>query len=104
MALGTVLSQLLACMLILRLLSKGHAGLKFQISLFRLNGLHAREILWVGLPAGIQSIIFSISNMMIQAGYNSFGSDVVSRNSAAGTIEQFVFATMSAFGQAAVME
>lgn len=54
-ALGTVLSQLLACMLILRLLSKGHAGLKFQISLFRLHGLHAREILWVGLPAGIQS-------------------------------------------------
>ena len=101
-ALGTVLSQLLACMLILRLLSKGHAGLKFQISLFRLNGLHAREILWVGLPAGIQSIIFSISNLMIQAGYNSFGSDVVSGNSAAGTIEQFVSATMNAFGQAAV--
>lgn len=101
-ALGTVLSQLLACMLILRLLSKGHAGLKFQISSFRLNGLHAREILWVGLPAGIQSIIFSISNLMIQAGYNSFGSDVVSGNSAAGTIEQFVSATMNAFGQAAV--
>lgn len=101
-ALGTVLSQLLACLLVLRFLSKGQAGLKFQISKLNLEGRYVREILWVGLPAGIQSIIFSVSNMMIQAGYNSFGSDVVSGNSAAGTIEQFVYATMNAFGQAAV--
>ena len=40
--------------------------------------------------------------MMIQAGYNSFGSDVVAGNAAEGTIEQFVFATMAAYGQAAV--
>ncbi len=101
-ALGTVLSQLLACALVLRLLARGHMELRFQAGGLNLEGRYVREILWVGLPAGIQSIIFSVSNMMIQAGYNSFGSDVVSGNSAAGTIEQFVYATMSAFGQAAV--
>ncbi len=99
---GTVLSQLLACVLSLRLLSKGYAGLKFRVSALDLNWRSSFEIMRIGLPAGIQSIIFAVSNMMIQAGYNSFGSDVVAGNSAAGTIEQFVFSTMSAFGQAAV--
>ncbi len=101
-ALGTVLSQVLACVLMLRLLTKGYRSILFRVGDLKLTGRHVREILRIGLPAGVQSVIFSVSNMMIQAGYNSFGSDVVAGNAAGGTIEQFVFATMAAYGQAAV--
>ena len=101
-ALGTVLSQVLACVLMLRLLTKGYRSILFRVGDLKLTGRYVREILRIGLPAGVQSVIFSVSNMMIQAGYNSFGSDVVAGNAAGGTIEQFVFATMAAYGQAAV--
>ena len=56
----------------------------------------------IGLPAGIQGSMFSISNVMIQSSINSFGDVVMSGNTAAGNIEGFVFTAMNAFHQTAV--
>ena len=60
------------------------------------------QILRIGLPAGLQSTVFSLSNVVIQSAVNSFGSIVVAGNSAASNLEGFVYTAMNAFAQAAV--
>ena len=56
----------------------------------------------IGLPAGLQSTVFSLSNVVIQSSINSFGSMVVAGNSASSNLEGFVYTAMNAFAQAAV--
>ena len=56
----------------------------------------------IGLPAGLQSTVFSLSNVVIQSAINSFGSTVVAGNSAASNLEGFIYTGMNAFAQAAV--
>ncbi len=68
-------------------------------------GFHAgalKQILLIGLPAGLQSTVFSLSNVVIQSAINSFGSTVVAGNSASSNLEGFVYTAMNAFAQAAV--
>ena len=60
------------------------------------------EILKVGLPAGVQSSVFSISNTLIQSAVNSFGTAAIAGNAAAGNIEGFVYTAMNAFYQATI--
>ena len=59
-------------------------------------------ILKIGLPAGVQGIIFSLSNVVIQSSINSFGAVTVAGNSAAANIESFVYFAMNAFHQATI--
>ena len=59
-------------------------------------------MLRVGLPAGLQGTIFSISNVLIQSSVNSFGSTIIAGNSAASNIEGFVYVSMNAMYQAAL--
>ena len=56
----------------------------------------------LGLPAGVQGIIFSLSNVVIQSSINSFGAVTVAGNSAAANIESFVYFAMNAFHQATI--
>ena len=68
-------------------------------------GFHAgalKQILLIGLPAGLQSTVFSLSNVVIQSAINSFGSTVVAGSSASSNLEGFVYTAMNAFAQAAV--
>ena len=58
-----------------------------------------KKIIKIGLPAGVQSSIFSMSNVIIQSSVNSFGSVAVAGNAAAANIEQFVYVTMNSFYQ-----
>lgn len=60
------------------------------------------EILKVGLPAGVQSSLFSVSNTLIQSAVNSFGTSAIAGNAAAANIEGFVYTAMNAFYQAAI--
>ncbi len=60
------------------------------------------EIARIGLPAGLQGMVFSISNVVIQSSVNSFGSTIMSGNGAASNIEGFVYVAMNAFYQAAI--
>jgi len=60
------------------------------------------QIMSIGVPAGLQGTVFSLSNVVIQSSINSFGSVVVAGNSAASSIEGFVYVGMNAFQQACV--
>lgn len=101
-AVASVISQYVAVVLIIAclMLSDGCVQLRWkELRIYR-DKLFA--IIRIGLPAGIQGSIFSISNVLIQSSVNSFGSTVVAGNTAAMNIEGFVYVSMDAFYQAAL--
>lgn len=99
-ALATVLSQIISAGLVLRCLMKEQSGIRLEFSKLCINKDKIKRILQIGLPAGLQSVLFSISNVLIQSSVNSFGATVVAGNSAASNIEGFVYVAMNAFYQA----
>lgn len=101
-ALATVISQTVSCVLILWLLSRAGGPLHLSFRQLRIHRPLLLQILRIGLPAGIQSTIFSLSNVVIQSALNSFGSVIVAGNGAAGNIEGFIYVSMNAFCQAGV--
>jgi Na+-driven multidrug efflux pump len=68
----------------------------------RIDGEKLKAIVRIGLPAGMQGLLFSISNVLIQSAVNSFGSTMVAASSAAGNVEGFVGTTMNAYYNAAI--
>ena len=101
-ALATVISQTISAVLVLRCLMKESGGIRFSFRRLSLDKRILGIILKIGLPAGIQGVIFSLSNVVIQSSINIFGSVVVAGNSAAGNIEGFVYMAMNAFHQATI--
>lgn len=101
-ALATVLSQLLSAFLVLRNLATRRDMCRFEISRMQLNRDMLGDIVKVGLPAGLQGSTFSITNVIIQASVNSFGSAVMAGNSAAGNLDGITYASMLAFHQSAM--
>lgn len=101
-ATATVISQYISLVLILQCLirSEGYVQLRWRDIRFTGNKLIA--IAKIGLPAGIQGMIFAISNVLIQSTVNSFGSVVMAGNTAAMNIEGFIYVSMNAFYQAAM--
>ena len=98
-ALATVLSQCISAGLILRCLAKSEGSLKFHPKKLRINLKKLGQITRIGLPAGMQGAIFSLSNVLIQSSVNSFGSTVMAGNTAASNIEGFVYTAMNAVYQ-----
>ena len=101
-ALATIISQTVSAILVTVLLVREEGALHLDL---RHLGFHKGiliQILKIGLPAGLQSTVFSLSNVVIQSAINSFGSTVVAGNSAASNIEGFIYTGMNAFAQAAV--
>lgn len=101
-ALATIISQALSAGLVLWLLCREKGPLHLDLHALSIHRSTLIQILRIGLPAGLQSTVFSLSNVVIQSAVNSFGSVVVAGNSAASNIEGFVYASMNAFAQAAV--
>ncbi len=101
-ALATTISQCLsACLVIIALMRRGDAC-KLSLLKMRFDRIALKRILAIGLPAGLQSSLFSISNVLIQSSVNSFGNIAVSGCAAASSIEGFVWVIISAFGQTAL--
>lgn len=98
-ALATVLSQCISAGLILRCLAKNEGSLKFHLKKLKINMKKLGQITRIGLPAGMQGAIFSLSNVLIQSSVNSFGSTVMAGNTAASNIEGFVYTAMNAVYQ-----
>ncbi len=98
-AYGTVLSQLIATILIIRNLMRNDGPCRLTLSQLRIYGRKLLSIARIGLPAGLQGCIFSLSNVMIQSSINSFGESAVSGNSAACNIEGFIYVAMNSFHQ-----
>ena len=101
-ALATVLSQALSAVAVVIVLMKRRDDIRFYPSKMRIYWPQLSKIIRIGLPAGIQSSTFSISNVIIQSSMNSFGEVLVSGNAAVSNIEGFCFATVNGFHQAAV--
>lgn len=101
-ALATVISQTISAFLVLRCLYKESSSIRFRADKLKIDWHICKDILRIGLPSGFQGLLFSFSNVIIQASINSFGATVVAANSAAANIEGFVWVSMNASHQAAV--
>lgn len=101
-ALATVISQCISAILVIRCLIKETGGIHLDLKALMIDRGNFFKILQVGLPAGFQGMLFSLSNVVIQSAVNGFGETVVAGNSAAANIEGFVYVAMNAFHQAAI--
>jgi len=101
-ALATAISQYIAAFLVLRFLMKSTGWERIDLRRLRIHKDKLKKILLIGLPAGIQGSVFSISNVVIQSSVNSFGSVFMEGSSAAANIEGFVYTAMNSFYHAAV--
>ncbi len=101
-ALATTISQGVSAVLVVRTLMRRTDVCRLELNKLRIHKPQLVKMIRIGLPAGVQGSMFSISNVMIQSSINSFGDIVMSGNTAAGNIEGFVFTAMNAFHQTAV--
>ena len=101
-ALATVISQFISAGLIMRALMREKGAFKVSLRRLRPNAATVKRILRIGIPAGIQGVVFSLSNVVIQSSINSFGATVMAGNAAAANLEGFVWVAMNAFNQAAL--
>lgn len=98
-AIATSISQYIAAALIVASLLKADGYMKLSFDKIRISKDKALGMMKIGLPAGFQGALFSISNILIQSGINSFGSVVMAGNTAAGNLEGFVYMGMNAVYQ-----
>ena len=101
-AAATVISQFLSAALVVYCLMKSEASYHLDIRALRIVPGKLIEMARIGVPAGMQGAVFSISNVLIQSSVNSFGSIAMAGNTAAGNIEGFVWMAMNTFHQAAL--
>ena len=100
-ALATVISQILSCFLIVRRLMKNEGLFSFSFKGIQFSWRIFGKMIAIGLPAGLQSSAFSLSNMFLQSGVNSFGKDGMAAGTAVNTIEGLMWVTLSSFGNTA---
>ena len=101
-ALATTLSQGISAVLVTRALMKRTDACRLYWNKMRFHKDQLTKMLRIGVPAGIQSALFSISNVLIQSSVNSFGDVFMSGSAASSNIEGFVYVSINAFSQAAV--
>ena len=101
-ALATVISQIFAAVFVVILLMREEDGFKMEFKKLKIHKYILFRIIKIGLPAGFQGMMFSISNMVIQSSVNSFGPVVIAGSSAGINIEGFVYLAMNGFSQGAL--
>lgn len=101
-ALATILSQCISAGLIVASLVKDDGPCRLDLKKLRIHKAEILAMTRIGLPAGFQGAVFSISNVLIQSSINSFGSTVMAGSTAASNIEGFVYTAMNTFHHTAV--
>ncbi|MBQ3548811.1 MAG: MATE family efflux transporter [Oscillospiraceae bacterium] len=101
-ALATVISQCLSAVLVVRCLCREESDIRLDLRALSIDRLRLRQVAAIGIPSGLQSTAFALSNVIIQSAINSFGETVISGNTAAANIEGFILAAFNAFYQANV--
>ena len=99
-ALGTVLSNAISSVLLFILLVKSPSEVRIRKADMHLHKDVLKEMFRIGLPAGLQGCVFSISNIMVQSAINSLGADIMAGSSAAFNIEIMAYYLANSFGQA----
>ncbi len=101
-ATATAISQCVSAYLVVVCLINEDSAIRLRLARLKIYRDKLREILRIGLPAGLQGVLFSLSNVVIQSSVNTFGATVVAGNSAASNIEGFIYVSMNAFYQATI--
>ena len=99
-AIATVVSQLISCILVLRCLYQSESSYQLRFSKLRVNVSYLGQIFQVGIPAGIQSVVINFSNAMLQSSVNSFGSTAMAGYTAANNLLGFLYASVNSVTQA----
>ncbi|MBD3878462.1 MAG: MATE family efflux transporter [Quinella sp. 1Q5] len=100
-AAATVIANVVSAIILLCALLKSEGVIKLDLHALNVDKEELLEIIRIGLPAGVQGMVFSLSNLLIQAAINSLGADAMAASAAAFTIEINVFCVVNGFGQAA---
>ncbi len=100
-AAATVIANVASAISLFHTLTKLDGVIKLDLNALIIDKEELFEIIRIGLPAGIQGMVFSLSNLLIQAAINSLGADAMAASAAAFTIEINVFCVVNGFGQAA---
>ena len=99
-AIATIFSQFISCVLVLRCLNKTDASYQLRFSKLRIKEYYLKQIFQVGIPAGIQSTVINFSNALLQSSVNSFGSTAMAGYTAANNILGFLYASINSVTQA----
>lgn len=99
-AIGTVASQMISSILVLRCLYKSDASYQLRFSKLTVKWTYLKRIFQVGIPAGIQSTVINFSNALLQSSVNSFGSTAMAGYTAANNILGFLYVAVNAVTQA----
>ena len=99
-AIGTVISQLISSILVLRCLYRSETSYQLHFSKLKIQKEYLKQIFQVGIPAGIQSTVINFSNVLLQSSVNSFGSIAMAGYTAANNIFGFLYVTVNAVTQA----
>ena len=97
-AFATVLSQVVSAVLILLRLMLTRESYRVELKKIRFDRGILKNVIRIGLPAGLQSVLYSVSNLVVQASINSFGTDAIASWAAIGKIDGFIWMVMSAYG------
>lgn len=101
-ALATAISQCISAFLIIRCLMKEDDAFRFEFCKMRFDRKIVARMLKIGIPAGFQGVVFSLSNVVIQSSINGFGAIVMAGSAAAASIEGFIWVSMNSFSQGAL--
>lgn len=101
-AIATVISQAVSAALVVRCLILTDSDYRLVPGELRIVKDKFLKVVQIGLPAGLQGSLFSISNVLIQSSVNSFGSVAMAGNAAAGNLEGFVYTAMNSMSQTAI--
>ncbi len=96
---ATSISQTVSALLVLSVLVRDKGKLHLDLRTLRIDRQKLAAIFRVGLPAGLQSTVFSLSNVVIQSSINSFGSTAMAGSTASQNLEGFVYMAMNAIYQ-----
>ncbi len=99
-AIGTVMSQLISCVLVLRCLCKTQSSYQLHFDRLAIKGDYVKLIFQVGIPAGIQSTVINFSNVLLQSSVNSFGATAMAGYTAANNLLGFLYVSVNAVTQA----
>jgi len=97
-ALATVISQCASAVLVIVSLCHAYGAYRLKLRKIRFHGRMLERIVKIGLPAGLQSVMYSFSNIIIQSSVNGFGTDVMAAWTAYGKIDGLFWMMISAFG------
>ena len=99
-AIGTVTSQMISSILVLRCLHQSETSYQIRFSKLSIKGIYLKRIFQVGIPAGIQSMVINFSIALLQSSVNSFGSIAMAGYTAANNILGFLYVSVNAVTQA----